>query len=82
MITKEIQFMHYAPSRERFFNGGDGYNVKNEVTRLFGIKIRTKELDRERVPHFHYVQERTLGVSEFRTKFFDEIQAQKALEGK
>lgn len=79
MITKEIQFLHYAPSRERFFNGGGGYNVKNEVTRLFGIKIWTKELDRERVPHFHYVQQRTIGFSEFQSKFINEI---KALEAK
>jgi hypothetical protein len=67
-ITHETKVLHYAPSRDSFFSGGGGFQVLVRITYLFGIKIRTKELDRETVPHWHYVQKRTQGLSEWKSR--------------
>jgi hypothetical protein len=74
--TKEL-ILHYASSPHWFFNGYGGYQVKVRRLLFCGIRYRTLELDREDVPHYHYVQQRTLGCSEWRSKFAAEIDAQK-----
>jgi hypothetical protein len=76
MITEEIRFLHYAPTPDRFFSGGDGYQVRVRIIKWFGLPVKTVELGRETVPHWHYVQQRTLGFSEWCSQWAEEIRRQ------
>lgn len=69
IFTKKIEYKAFRPTPNMFFSGGGGLQLKLEVTYLFGIQIRAKELDREDIPHWHFVQVATLGSSEWRSKF-------------
>ena len=73
IFSTETKVLHYAPSRNMFFSGQGGYQVLVRFYRIFGFGIGRKELDREDVPHWHYVQERTLGSSEWRARLVKEL---------
>lgn len=71
-MRSNIDVRHYAPSPDRFFNGGGGYQVLVETYYLLGFPVYSKELDREDVPHWHYVQQRTLGISSWRSRLLSQ----------
>lgn len=71
ILRTETKVLHYAPTSHWFFRGFGGYQILAEVTYLFGWQVRVREIDREDVPHWHYVQQRTLGLSEWKSRLFD-----------
>jgi hypothetical protein len=73
IVETKTEVLHYAPSANRFFDGGADYQILAKVTYLFGKRVRIKEIDREDVPHWHYVQQRTLGLSEWRSRLLKEL---------
>lgn len=64
----KTEVLHYAPRPHSFFNGGGGYQILAKVTYLLGWRVWIRELDREDVPHWHYVQRATLGLSEWKSR--------------
>jgi hypothetical protein len=72
MFRTETKVLHFAPTAHWFFNGSGGYQILARMHYFFGFKYRTEELDREDVPHWHYVQQRTLGLSEWRSRLLAE----------
>lgn len=72
LFTTKETVVHYAPTPESFINGGDGYQAIIRVTYFCGIPVKSVELDRENVPHYHYVQVSTLGSSEWRSRLLKE----------
>jgi len=78
MRGTKTEVLHYRPSPNGFFSGRGGYQILAETRRtLFLKRIKVvRELDREEVPHWHYVQRATLGFSEWRSKFAELINKQ------
>lgn len=72
IFSTKIEVLHSAPTPHGFFNGYGGHQIRAKVIYLFDWRIRIKELDREDVPHWHYVQWRTLGSSEWRSRLIEE----------
>lgn len=47
----------------------DGYQVLVRETRLFGVRIWSREIDREEVPSWASIQRATLGYTDWRSRF-------------
>lgn len=75
IFTSKLTILHYAPSRDRFFTGHGGYQVLVRIHYFWGLRYRTIVLDREDVPHYHYVQARTLGLSEWTSRLLTEYKS-------
>lgn len=71
IIKRKLQILHRPPSPHGFFTGQNGHQMLARVTFLFGVRVRIKMLDEEDVPHWHYVQQRTLGLSEWRSRLIE-----------
>jgi hypothetical protein len=73
LFRTQTEVLHIGLTPHGFFTGHSGYQILAEVTYLFGWRLRIRELDRETVPHWHYVQQRTLGCSEWRSRLLKQI---------
>lgn len=72
MFETRTQILHYGPTSYWFFRGEGGYQILASVTYLFGFRVRIREIEREEVPHWHYVQQRTLGLSAWRSRLIQQ----------
>ncbi len=54
-------------------NTFEGIQVLFKEYRIFGIKVWSIEIDREDVPSFVYIQQATLGSTDWKSKFAEFI---------
>lgn len=72
IFTTKQEIRHYPPTKRGFFSGYGGIQKLVKVYMVCGLPCRTVELDREDVPHYHYVQRGTLGFSEWKSRLIKE----------
>lgn len=67
ILTQTYHITRYA-SRKDF----SGYQVLTRITRVLGIPIWVREIDREDVPSWATIQRMCLGYSEWRSRLFEQ----------
>lgn len=77
-FERKREVLHRRVSRHGFFSGESGHQILAESVYLFGRRLWFKELDGETVPHWHYVQQATLGWSSWQSRIVREFEESEA----
>jgi hypothetical protein len=68
IIKESYRVMSYR-SRTSF----EGYQILLKEWSIFGLKVWSSEIDREDVPSWVYIQQATLGSTDWKSKFSEYI---------